>query len=243
MSARRSRYKGGATRENSHGSRRWSSELTNVLREDIQEPEAQDVADVITPTDRSGRRIEAPTPRRRKIEDPGPLIRPCDGGASTSSSEHMIHDVCGRDCPVKDIVDMDNKLNSQARSFRRRWVDYSTVKSNIVAVPRKPRRFRQRSRAKLTSESLWEKASVTTPESSCSPLNRRPGMLRTLPRRLSNGPHRFVFPGIDPSRMARGVSILVCHFRCSRCDDDAISAMLPDLHPQGQKLLRTNLFV
>jgi hypothetical protein len=112
MSARRSRYEDGATRENSHGSRRWSSELTNVLREDIQEPEAQDVADVITPTDRIGRRIEAPTPRRRKIKDPAPLIRPCDGSGSTCAPEHVIHDVRGRDCPVKDIVNTDNKLNS-----------------------------------------------------------------------------------------------------------------------------------
>src|SRR5262245_12808015 len=112
MSARRSRYNRGATRKNSNRSRRRSSDLTNVLREDIREPDAQDVTDVITPTDRSGRRIEAPTPRRRKIRDPGLLISPCDRRASTSAPEHVIHDVRGRDCPVKDIVNTDNKLNS-----------------------------------------------------------------------------------------------------------------------------------
>ena len=106
MSARRVRYEGGATRQNSNRARRCSSELTNVLREDIREPEAQDIEDVITPTDRTGRRIEVPTPRRRKIKDPGLLIKPCNGSASTSASEHMIHDVCCRDCPVKDIVNV-----------------------------------------------------------------------------------------------------------------------------------------
>jgi len=56
MSARRVRYEGGATRQNSNRARRCSSELTNMLREDIREPEAQDIEDVITPTDRTGRR-------------------------------------------------------------------------------------------------------------------------------------------------------------------------------------------
>jgi len=83
-----------------------------MLREGIREPEAQNLADVITPTDRIGRRIEASTPRRGKIKNPGPLISPCDRRASTSALEHVIHDVRGRDCPVKDIVNTDNKLNS-----------------------------------------------------------------------------------------------------------------------------------